>query len=113
MKKMNLNDIKDKDNNKYYFNIPEVVAIVFITLVFGFFIGTFLTSTNQKKVTDSNSKELNEFISTYNSITNNYYGKIDKQKLINEAIKGMVSSLGDDYSVYIIYYRSSISVYIT
>ncbi len=100
MKKMNLNDIKDKDNNKYYFNIPEVVAIVFITLVFGFFIGTFLISTNQKKVTDSNSKELNEFISTYNSITNNYYGKIDKQKLINEAIKGMVSSLGDDYSVY-------------
>lgn len=45
--------------------------------------------------------ELNEFIEQYDYIVNNYYEDVDKKELINGAIKGMVESLGDDYSVYL------------
>lgn len=46
------------------------------------------------------SKELQTFIDNYNYITDNYYGEIDKNKLIMNAIDGMLSSL-DEHSTII------------
>lgn len=46
------------------------------------------------------SKELNEFINTYDSIIENYYDDISEKELVNAAISGMVGSLNDPYSVY-------------
>lgn len=45
--------------------------------------------------------ELLEFNETYQSITNEYYEKIDKKELINAAISGMVDYLDDPYSKYL------------
>lgn len=89
------------------FNYLEVIIIMIIMLVAGFFIGSFVswaTKTKDNKVIVSDNKEIpsefNEFINTYNNIVNDYYQEIDHKKLIEAGISGMLEYLGDDYSVY-------------
>lgn len=48
-----------------------------------------------------NKSSLNEFIATYDEIIDNYYQKIDKDKLLDAGIDGMIKYLGDPYSSYI------------
>lgn len=82
---------------KDFFSSFEVVIIIIISLVFGIVLGSVITI--NRGSTKGNS-ELNEFITTYNNIINNYYKKVDQKKLINAAIEGMVSYLNDPYSIY-------------
>ena len=44
--------------------------------------------------------DLKKLINVYDTIDSNYYGKLDKEKLIDNAINSMISSLGDDYTTY-------------
>lgn len=46
------------------------------------------------------SKELSKFYDVYDVLVDNYYGEIDQEELIDEAISGMVSSVGDVYTNY-------------
>ena len=46
------------------------------------------------------SKELDKFFDVYETLTDNYNGGIDKEQLIEDAIDGMVSSVGDVYTSY-------------
>ena len=84
------------------FNILEVIIIMFITLCFGGLLGSALTYAiaNKESIITSIPKELNEFVNTYEDITHNYYEEIDKDKLLNAGIEGMLRFLGDKYSVY-------------
>lgn len=79
------------------FTILEVVLIIIIAILFGVIVGYFINYSRNDITKDSN---LNEVVSTYNNIVNNYYGDIDKGKLADSAIKGMVESLDDPYSNY-------------
>ena len=45
-------------------------------------------------------KELNKVIDTYDEITKNYYGKIDKSTLIDNAVNAMTESVKDTYTNY-------------
>ena len=49
----------------------------------------------------SDDKELSEFLKTYSDIVNNYYEDIDKEKMIDSAIDGMLNYLGDNYTTYL------------
>lgn len=88
---------KEKNNT---FTTKEVVTLVIITCVVSFVMGAIFFGNGKSgtKLLDSN---LNEFIEQYDYIVENYYEDIDKKELIKGAIKGMVESLGDDYSVYL------------
>lgn len=44
--------------------------------------------------------ELSKVINVYDTITTNYYGKINKSKLIDNAVDAMLSEIGDDYTNY-------------
>ncbi len=44
--------------------------------------------------------ELSKVINVYDTITTNYYGKLDKNKLIDNAVDSMLSEVGDDYTNY-------------
>ncbi len=109
MKKNNKNKKKKKKNNKYKkstiknnikgvfnikFNLIEVIIIVAVCLVFGAFIGEFVSNRG------TDDKYIKNFKEVYNSITTDYYKKVDKKKLIDAAINGMVNYLGDPYSTY-------------
>lgn len=86
----------EKDtSSKATFNILEVIIIIFLSILFGIFIGYIVTYRKY-----SQDKEINEIISTYKNIKNNYYDKLDEKKLADAAIKGMIDSLDDPYSNY-------------
>lgn len=86
--------------NKDTFNATEVIIIMIITALFGSFIGSAVTYFGDKGGFSTYSKELKELILTYEEITENYLGDIDKEKLLDSGIKGMVNYLGDPYSGY-------------
>ncbi len=44
--------------------------------------------------------DFTNFWQVWDTVKNNYVGKIDEQKMVNGAIEGMVSSLGDPYTAY-------------
>lgn len=85
---------KTKKNNDL-FKPLEVFSIVIITLIvslsFGFFLGK---KTYNKPLTG----DLQNFISDYNEIKSTYYKDINEKKVLNEALKSIVNSLGDPYS---------------
>ena len=88
-----------KSRRTTYFSTLEVVLIMILSILFGCVLGVIFSLTKYNYL-DSSDKNLQEFISTYNSIVNNYYDKVNKDVLIDSAINGMVSSLDDPYSTY-------------
>lgn len=89
--------MKKKETATFY--TKEVVALVLITCVVSFTMGVLLFG-NKKIGTKILDNNLNNLIEQYNYIVDNYYDEVDKTELTNGAIKGMLESLGDDYSVY-------------
>lgn len=92
--------LKINFNVKKTYDIFEVVLIIIIVSFVGVLIG--YTVRDKKYNADDEkytkvSKELQTFIDQYNYILDNYYGDIDKNELIKNAIQGMFTSL-DAYS---------------
>ena len=79
------------------FSILEVILIVLISILFGVIVGYLINYSKNDTTKDSN---LNEIVSTYNTLVNSYYGKANKDKLSDGAIKGMIESLNDPYANY-------------
>ena len=86
--------------NDSKFSIFEVVIIIFISIIFGIIVGYVLTYTRSPLGSVKSNSKLSEIISTYNSIKDNYYKKIDDDTLVNAAVSGMIGSLDDKYSNY-------------
>lgn len=98
-------NVFDEDTDSFVeksdgFNTFEVVGIIFISVLFGVIVGCMLSYGKNTFTGKPISKELNEFINTYDSIIENYYDDISEKELVNAAISGMVGSLNDPYSVY-------------
>ncbi len=74
----------------------EVVFLSFMTLLLGLLLGVILCYCKVNLLDTSDSK-LQEIISTYNDLVNNHTPKVDKDKLVNNAISGMLDSLDDPY----------------
>lgn len=87
--------IKNK-KDKISFSLIEVIIIVLIAILFGGVIGSLVTVSRNL----SDDEGLDEFIDAYRNVSREYYKKVDKNKLINAAIRGMVNYLGDPYSTY-------------
>ncbi len=69
-------------------------------MLFGIVLGYLLTYGRDPYTGKKMPKSLEEFISTYENIKENYYGDLDDKKLIDAAINGMVQSIEDPYSSY-------------
>ena len=91
IKKSLFKDNKDKST----FSVLEVIIIIIISILFGVIVGYFINYSKNGTAKDNN---LSEIISTYKDITSDYYSNIDKDKLTDAAIKGMVEALDDPYS---------------
>ncbi|MBK0348779.1 S41 family peptidase [Aerococcaceae bacterium zg-ZJ1578] len=61
------------------------------------------TQQNTEPVVESplEDKDIKKIVDVYNSIIDNYIEDIDKERLLQGALEGMVSSLGDPYSEYL------------
>ncbi len=95
---------KSKRSKKIYgFKLIEVIVIVITTSIlctvatgmifYKHYERTPILSQNKK-----NNEYINEFLDVYDSITKEYYEEVNQNELIDSAINGMFSYLGDDYS---------------
>lgn len=93
-------DFVEKQDNKVSFSLTEVIVIIIIAILFGGIIGSTITLSRTRGDSKLKTNELSDFIVTYNNIVSDYYDDVDKEKLINSAIEGMMNSLGDPYSTF-------------
>jgi len=98
-----MNDVKE---SKQQFKLSETVILVVITLLIGFIMGlSVFKVVNEKNELEPTVIEYDEYVSkfidNYNYIVDNYYGDLDKEKLIDEAIAGMIGAVDDPYTSYI------------
>ena len=91
--------IFSKEKESYSFD--EVFSITIFSLLLGVLACfSVLTILNKGKNYFVLSKELAKFVDAYDAIVDNYYKEVDKDKLVESAINGMVSSIGDEYTSY-------------
>lgn len=87
------------------FKLSEVVILIVVTLIIGLILGLsifkVICSKSDNDISVSKDEYLSKFIDNYNYIVDNYYGDLDKNKLIDSAISGMLDSIGDPYTTYI------------
>jgi carboxyl-terminal processing protease len=83
------------------FRLAEVAVMVALATLVGVLSGSFFTYkfVSEKSGDSSHSKYINEFEEAFNNVIDNYYEDVDKDKLIDAAIDGMVSIL-DGYTSY-------------
>ncbi len=91
---------------KIGFNVFEVIIIIIISSVVSI-IATGVITTNNNSTTSGTSyseilkdENIRSFLDTYSSVVNNYYKDIDKSKIVDSAIDGMLKYLNDKYSIY-------------
>ena len=95
---------KNKKNSKYKFDLWEVIVIMIITTLFGLFIGSFFVYkkyNNDKIQCNEVDSSVNIITSVYNDIISDYYGEVDKDKLTDYALAGMIEGLDDPYASYV------------
>ena len=85
------------------FNLISVIIIIFVTSIASAITAGIIVTNNYNLTYKglADDKELNEFIKTYSNIINNYYDEVDKEKMIDSAINGMLNYLGDNYTTYL------------
>lgn len=93
--------INENNNKRSSFGCTEILILVFFTCLFGIGLGYFLGTQNKEVYKMEKDPYIDKFVENYNYIINNYYKKVDKSSLVDHAVKGMVESLGDDFSNYI------------
>ena len=94
-------DIVEK-NKKDYFKNSEVIFLVALTCIVSIIMGfsiCFKINFNEDNIKVDD--DLKKILDVYDKIKDDYYRDIDKNKLINGAIDGMLKELGDDYSTII------------
>ena len=92
------------------FKTKEVVLLLVLTAIISLAMGGIVTYNvvlKGEKVDD----ELQEFITNYDYIVDNYYGDIDKTELVDSAIAGMLSTL-DKNSAYVGGSDTNFSIYL-
>lgn len=88
---------------KIKLNYIQLSLLILVPSIITFIIGGSLVYSrlnNTGKVTTTNNKHVNEFISTYNKLLEEYYEDLDENKLVDAAINGMLKYTGDDYTIY-------------
>lgn len=108
---MKSNNISVKKGPKGYMKRWKVILLLLVTVIFCLFLGNRLTAkgilpmTTNKDLKSSfkGIKEINQYKELFEvreELYRYYDGKIDEEKLVEGAIKGMTMGLGDPYTYY-------------
>lgn len=94
------NKEKEKNKDKELYSTKEVVAVMIFSIGLGFLMCfgcvSLITGKNYLSVTN----DLKKVVDTYYAIVDNYYGELDKDALVDGAVEGMISSVGDTFTSY-------------
>ena len=93
-----VNDNKNKERELY--TSKEAIMVMIFSIGIGILMCfggiSIITGKNYLAVT----KDLKKVVDTYYAIVDNYYGELDRDKLIDGAVEGMISSVGDTFTSY-------------
>ena len=82
-----------------FMNFKHLKTRIFsLFLAFGIFTSSGCAQTNKN---DADAQYLKNFITIYNYLQQNYVDEVDSKTLYEGALKGMMESLGDPYTVYL------------
>ena len=90
----------DIDKDRY--SSREIVTLFVCSFLVGIFtciVAVFVLTGGRNYI--MLSRDLGKFFDVYETLMDNYYDGIDKEKLVEDAIDGMVSSVGDVYTSYV------------
>ncbi len=86
------------EKQEIHFSLFEVILLIIITILSCILISYFIAPKSKSSVSiDIADEDAKRFLEQYQYIIDNYYGDLNKNQLIDDAIKGMLSSL-DMYS---------------
>lgn len=90
-------------NNKKEFGLVNLIIVIIVTAFTTSLTTGVILYNNQKenKQVNLSDESLQEFITVYNSVLNNYYQDVNKSEMIDKAIDAMLEYLGDDYTTYL------------
>lgn len=105
MNKVSDEPVKIKKKSKISrpsFRTAEVVVLVILTAVISLIVGSLITYKIYNKSLNYNKadEELQEFLKIYDEVNSNYYKEVDKKKLIEGAINGMLGTLDENSGYY-------------
>lgn len=88
-------------NEREAYSFSDLFVVTLVSLVVGAFaffsaFTIFTGGRNYFKL----SRDLEKFFDVYDTLTENYYGDVSVDELVESAISGMVSSVGDVYTSY-------------
>ena len=84
--------------------LTTTIIVSFITMVIGLALGIVWTKNSQLLANSNGSVEkidFDELNEVYTTLAQNFDGEIDKQKVIEEAKRGLVNAAGDTYTYYL------------
>nr|WP_328006986.1 S41 family peptidase [Heyndrickxia acidicola] len=103
-KKLEENDLDHETNGYIKIKKFRFIMLIFFLIFASAGITTLVMAFGDDKAANvagvPQRKEFTKLFNTYDDLKQNYYEKIDTNKLVNGAIDGMVQALGDPYSVY-------------
>lgn len=94
-------------DGKFSLDILDLLIVVVLTAIVSCVFTGFILNMQYKKnfnfidtevIADENVKE---FLETYSEIVDNFYEEVDKTKMIEAALEGMLVFLEDNYSIYL------------
>lgn len=93
-------DSDNKNKERELYTSREVIIVMIFSIGIGILMCfggiSIITGKNYLAVT----KDLKKVVDTYYAIVDNYYGELDRDKLIDGAVEGMISSVGDTFTSY-------------
>lgn len=92
---------KELDLKKKKYSLKEMIPVVILSVLVGTLLGGIITYKKENLEISKVPDELEELVQVYDSISENYYHKVNKKSLIDSAIEGMIGSLDDPYSVFL------------
>ena len=90
-----------KKNKKEFGLLNLIIVIVVTSIISSITTGLIIFNNKNTEKNIVNDEALQEFVEAYESVLDNYYEDVDKTKMIDNAIKGMLNYLGDDYTTYL------------
>ena len=96
-----------KEPRRANISLKYIIIIMLLTaVVSGVTAGVIVYTSYSKKTgitysSINNDPALKEFLDVYSSVSNDYYKEVDKNKMIDAAITGMLNYLGDKYTTYL------------
>lgn len=91
-------DNEISEMKKSTFTSLEVATVAIITALISLLMGFVIANSSNKSNDSSISPELQNFINEYNDVMNEYYNEVDEKKLLDDALEGIINSLGDPYT---------------